>query len=147
METPIRIHIKFPDDGRKNMKQASHQFPSRDKIFNRERSLARQDAPRERTLGKAQKGVELSSTIQEVDSSKKKVKRSNDPDFSKKQKVADTSSKPLNKTASTGVGKSTPERLHASSNMGSESIISRKKSMPNCEHKQTLKLDDDAKRR
>ncbi|KAI8552941.1 hypothetical protein RHMOL_Rhmol06G0306900 [Rhododendron molle] len=147
METPIRNHITFPDDGRKKTKQASHQFPSRGKIFNREGSLARHDAPRERTLGKAQKGVELSSTIQEVDSSKKKVKRSNDPDFSKKQKVADTSSKPLNRTATTGVGKFTSERLHASSNMGPESIISSKKSTPNCEHKQTLKLDDDAKQR
>lgn len=136
METPIRNHIKFPDDGRKKMKQASHQFPSRDKNFNRER-----------TLSKAQKGVEFSSTIQEVNSSKRKVKRSNDPDFSKKQKVADTSSKPLNESASTGVGKSTPERLHASSNMGPKSVISRKKSTPSWEHKQTLKLDDDAERR
>ncbi|CAL5365138.1 unnamed protein product [Camellia sinensis] len=106
-----------------------------------ERSLASQDAPRKRTLEKVQKGVDLSSKIKEGNSFEKKVRLSTGLDTSKKQKVVDTSRRPLNNTAATKVGKSTTNANRASLGERLYALInkdSRNEDTSDSEHKQTL---------
>ncbi|XP_028065711.1 protein ENHANCED DOWNY MILDEW 2-like isoform X3 [Camellia sinensis] len=161
--TPDRNHIKFPDDGQQKKKQASQQLSSKVKVLQKERNLASQDAPRKRTHEKVQKGVDLSSNIKEGNSSEKRVRLSTGLDTSKKQKVADTSRRPLNNTAATKVGKSTTDANRASLGERLYALInkdSRNEDTSDSEHKQTLPdkpvakemsssvpLDDDRKRR
>ncbi|KAI8004220.1 Protein ENHANCED DOWNY MILDEW 2 [Camellia lanceoleosa] len=161
--TPDRNHIKFPDDGQQKKKQASQQLSSKVKVLQKERNLASQDAPRKRTHEKVQKGVDLSSKIKEGNSSEKRVRLSTGLDTSKKQKVADTSRRPLNNTAATKVGKSTTDANRASLGERLYALInkdSRNEDTSDSEHKQTLPdkpvakemsssvpLDDDRKRR
>ncbi|CAL5368374.1 unnamed protein product [Camellia sinensis] len=161
--TPDRNHIKFLDDGQQKKKQASQQLSSKVKVLQKERSLASQDAPRKRTLEKVQKGVDLSSKIEEGNSFEKKVRLSTGLDTSKKQKVADTSRRPLNNTAATKVGKSTTNANRASLGERLYALInkdSRNEDTSDSEHKQTLPdkrvgkemsssvpLDDNRKRR
>uniref|UniRef100_A0A5B7BGT9 Zinc finger PHD-type domain-containing protein n=1 Tax=Davidia involucrata TaxID=16924 RepID=A0A5B7BGT9_DAVIN len=142
--TPIRNHIKFPNVGEKKKKLASDLLSSREKVTQRGRSLASEDAPGKRTDGKALKRVEmLSSFIKERNSSKNSEKRSRGAVLSKKQKVVDTSSKPLNKSASTKVNKATAdesgpslgERLYTFMNKDSEPVKSRKGGAADGEHK------------
>ncbi|XP_057466283.1 LOW QUALITY PROTEIN: protein ENHANCED DOWNY MILDEW 2-like [Actinidia eriantha] len=162
--TPIRNHLKFPDDGQKKKKQASEHLARKEKVLQNERTLASADASRKRTLGKLQKGVDLPSMDAEGVSSKKIVRRLTGPDSSKKQQVRDTYRKPLKSTASAKVMKSTDgpslgERLYNLYSKGSESFKLRKDT-PDGEHTQTLTdnpvpkeksdshlLDDDSKRR
>ncbi|CAL5405446.1 unnamed protein product [Camellia sinensis] len=161
--TPDRNHIKFPDDGQQKKKQASQQLSSKVKVLQKERNLASQDAPRKRTHEKVQKGVDLSSKIKEGNSFEKRVRLSTGLDTSKKQKVADTSRRPLNNTAATKVGKSTTDANRASLGERLYALInkdSRNEDTSDSEHKQTLPdkplakemsssvpLDDDRKRR
>ncbi|KAL7186639.1 hypothetical protein ACSBR2_028381 [Camellia fascicularis] len=161
--TPDRNHIKFPDDGQQKKKQASQQLSSKVKVLQKERNLASQDAPRKRTHEKVQKGVDLSSKIKEGNSSEKRVRLSTGLDTSKKQKVADTSRRPLNNTAATKVGKSTTDANRASLGERLYALInkdSRNEDTSDSEHKQTLPdkpvakemsssvpLDDERKRR
>ncbi|CAL5323732.1 unnamed protein product [Camellia sinensis] len=160
--TPDRNHIKFPNDGQQKKKQTSQQLSSKVKVLQKERSLASQDAPRKRTLEKVQKGVDLSSKIKEGNSFEKKVRLSTGLDTSKKQKLADTSRRPLNNTAATKVGKSTTNANRASLGEWLYALISkdsRNEDTSDSEHKQTLPdkragkemsnsvpLDDDRKR-
>lgn len=97
--TPIRDHIKFPNDEEKMEKRRSELFSSRkdlDKVVSKKRSLVSEDSPRERMAVKATKQVEkLSSTVKDGDSTKKSEKRSSGPDPSKRLKVTGFSKKSL----------------------------------------------------
>ncbi|XP_057473586.1 protein ENHANCED DOWNY MILDEW 2-like [Actinidia eriantha] len=161
--TPIRNHLKFPDDGQRKKKQASEHLARKEKVLQKERSLASANASRKRTLGKLHQGVDFPSMDAEGVSSKKIVRRLTGPDSSKKQKVRDTSRKHLKSTASAKVMKSTDgpslgERLY---NLYSNSeSFKLRKDTPDGEHMQTLTdnpvpkeksdsllLGDDSKRR
>lgn len=52
IRTPIRNHIKFPDDGQNKKRQALELLLSKRKVLQKERTLASTDASRKRTLGK-----------------------------------------------------------------------------------------------
>ncbi|XAR56751.1 Histone-lysine N-methyltransferase [Bertholletia excelsa] len=103
--TPSRDHIKFPDDGQKKKKLASQQLSGKERIVQKDKSLASEDATRKSTFVKVQKRDKSSSTFIEVDSSKKIV-RTTGLETLKRQKVEGTTKKPLNKIATTKVSKS-----------------------------------------
>ncbi|KAF5958966.1 hypothetical protein HYC85_000175 [Camellia sinensis] len=105
IRTPIRNHIKFLDDGQNKKRQALELLLSKRKVLQKERTLASTDASRKRTLGKVQKGVDLSSITTVDDSSKNSERKLTRSNYSKKQKVGDTTRKPLNNTGSTKIGR------------------------------------------
>ncbi|CAL5375261.1 unnamed protein product [Camellia sinensis] len=98
--------MKFPDDGQIKKRQALELLSSKRKVLQKERTLASTDASRKRTLGKVQKWVDLSSITTVNDSSKNSVRKLTRSNYSKKQKVGNTTRKPLNNADSTKVSQS-----------------------------------------
>jgi len=146
LRTPPRNHIQFPDDGQRNKKQVSEKLKKKEEVVQKKRKLDSADACRRSSLEKIQKGVDLSS-IKAEDGPKKSVRRSTLPDPSKKRKVGDASVKPLNRSGSIKVTKSTDEnRVSLGDQLynnffskGSVSANSRKEDTPpDSEPKQTL---------
>ncbi|CAL5390360.1 unnamed protein product [Camellia sinensis] len=166
IRTPIRNHIKFPDDGQNKKRQALELLSSKRKVLQKERTLASTDPSRKRTFGKVQKGVDLSSITTVDDFSKNSVRKLTGSNYSKKQKVGDTTRKPLNNTGSTKVSKSFTDGNRFSLGNSVYTLISKgsktksRKDTPDSEYKQTLtnkpvakemrdslSLDADAKQR
>ncbi|XP_058208752.1 protein ENHANCED DOWNY MILDEW 2-like [Rhododendron vialii] len=144
--TPIRMHIKFPDDGQKNKKQVSEKLQKKEGVVQKKYPLDSADACRKSSLGKVQKGVDFPSIKAGDGSSKKRAERLTLPDPPKKQKVGDASVRPLNRNASVKVTKSTDENKVSLGDQlynnffgnGSVSVKSRKEDTPDSEPKQTL---------
>ncbi|KAG5551023.1 hypothetical protein RHGRI_009452 [Rhododendron griersonianum] len=144
--TPIRTHIKFPDDRQKNKKQVSEKLQKKEGVVQKKNPLDLADACRKSSLGKVQKGVDFPSIKAGDGSSKKRVKRLTLPDPPKKQKVGDASVRPLNRNASVKVTKSTDENKVSLGDQlynnffgkGSVSVKSREEDTPDSEPKQTL---------
>ncbi|XP_059666481.1 protein ENHANCED DOWNY MILDEW 2 [Cornus florida] len=152
--TPIRNHIKFPKDLENKKRRTSDLLSTRERVASRESNLASEDASRKRTVGKTLKGFEkLSSANKEGDFFKKSERRSSGSDFVKKQKMMDTSRKPLNKSASAKFSKvstndsgpSLGERLFALVEKGAEAVKSKKEGTPDSEPNQNVTLKPVAK--
>lgn len=169
LKTPRRNHIKFPNIGEKKKRQASKLLTSRGKVAMKERCLASKDATGDRLVLKPPKVVEkLSSVVKQGNSSKKRPGMLSGPESSKKQKVSDTSERPLIRNPPKKVNNvidsknrtSLGDGLFSFMKKNSEPVITRKDNAGVSEHEQNkteenvlnersalLPLDADTRRR